>query len=102
MGLDKRSLVRHVLKPACQKAGVLQIGFHGLRHSYISLLANQGESIKTIQALAGHSEERTTLRIYTHLYDDSKRKAVDRLNDFATTVLPRDKKAGLSDIDNPV
>jgi integrase len=38
-----------------------------------------GESLKTVQALLGHSDLETTLNTYTHVIPESQRRAVDRV-----------------------
>jgi len=43
------------------------------------LLAEVGESIKTAQALLGHSDLETTLNTYAHAIPSSQRRAVDRV-----------------------
>jgi integrase len=43
------------------------------------LLTEVGESIKTAQALLGHSDLGTTLNTYAHLIPDSQRRAVERV-----------------------
>lgn len=44
---------------------------HILRHTYVTRLILSGANIKAVQYLAGHSDQRITLRIYTHLIDKS-------------------------------
>jgi integrase len=55
------------------------IRFHDLRHTYASLLIEQGENIKYIQNQLGHSSPMVTLNVYTHLMKDSNQEAVCRL-----------------------
>ena len=43
------------------------------------MLADVGESLKTAQALLGHSDLETTLNTYMHAIPDSQRRAVDRV-----------------------
>jgi integrase len=43
------------------------------------LLAEVRESIKTAQALLGHSDLETTLSTYAHAIPSSQRRAVDRV-----------------------
>lgn len=43
---------------------------HQLRHTYITELIIAGANIKTVQYLAGHSDIKITLQIYTHLTDN--------------------------------
>jgi integrase len=50
-----------------------------LRHTHATLLAEVGESIKTAQALLGHSDLGTTLNTYAHAIPDSQRRAVERV-----------------------
>ena len=38
-----------------------------------------GESIKTAQAILGHSDLETTLHTYVHAIPDSQRRAVERV-----------------------
>jgi integrase len=51
--------------------GPLYCDFHGLRHSYITLLAQSGVHPRMAQELARHSDIRLTMERYTHasLYD---------------------------------
>lgn len=53
--------------------------FHDLRHGYTTLLARQGAHPKVAAALLGHSSTAVTLEIYSHVTDDMKREAVERL-----------------------
>ena len=49
------------------KAKLGKIRFHDLRHTYASLLIEQGENIKYIQSQLGHSSPTVTLNVYAHL-----------------------------------
>jgi len=51
---------------ACKKAGLRQIGYHMLRHSFASHLVMRGASLKAVQELLGHSSIQMTMR-YAHL-----------------------------------
>jgi integrase len=51
---------------ACKKAGLRQIGWHALRHTFASHLVMRGASIKAVQELLGHSSIQMTMR-YAHL-----------------------------------
>ena len=55
------------------------IRFHDLRHTYASLLIEQGENIKYIQSQLGHSSPTITLNIYAHLMKPTNQEAVCRL-----------------------
>lgn len=56
-------------------AGLRQIGWHVLRHTFASHLAMRGVSMKQIQDLLGHATAAMTER-YAHLSPESKRDAV--------------------------
>jgi len=56
---------------ACKAAKIMPaVGFHALRHTYGSLLAQEGVPLKAIAAAMGHSDTRMTERHYAHLSDD--------------------------------
>lgn len=52
------------------------INFHGLRHTYATLLVESGGDIKTISELLGHSKVSLTLDLYVHPTAETKRKTV--------------------------
>ncbi len=93
-----------LLYKACRASNLREIGWHVLRHTFASHLAQKNISIKAIQELLGHSDIKTTMR-YAHLNPSELRSAIDVLNfgqhmgntsDFAL-------KIGLSDkLQNPV
>ena len=51
---------------ARHKAGLPDVRIHDLRHSFASLLINQGRSLYEVQRLLGHTQVKTTQR-YAHL-----------------------------------
>jgi len=53
--------------------------FHGLRHSYISLLTQTGASPKVAQSLARHSTIGLTMDVYTHVGLHDERAAIEGL-----------------------
>jgi site-specific recombinase XerD len=61
--------ITHKIKEALVKAGYPELHLHCLRHTYASLKAMEGRSLKEIQELLGHTEIKTT-QIYAHLTDD--------------------------------
>ena len=52
---------------------------HDLRHSFISWLIQSDQDIKTIQAVAGHSQIQVTLDVYGHLMPGAMRGAADKV-----------------------
>lgn len=52
---------------------------HELRHTFLTLAAKQGVHPSVMQHLAGHSNARVTMEIYTHVNLDAKRDAMKAL-----------------------
>lgn len=74
----QKMMIRHFI-PALTAAKLPRVRFHDLRHTYASLLIEQGENIKYIQNQLGHSSPMVTLNVYAHLMRDSNQEAVCRL-----------------------
>lgn len=67
-----------LLKKACEKAGLREIGWHVLRHTFASHLAGNNAPMKAIQEMLGHSDIVTTMR-YSHVSHSTLRDAVKTL-----------------------
>jgi integrase len=82
----QKMMIRHFI-PALTAAKLPRVRFHDLRHTYASLLIEQGENIKYIQNQLGHSSPMVTLNVYAHLMKDSNQEAVCKLENsiFKTT-----------------
>ena len=57
---ERIDAVSRMTKAACEKAGLPPLTFHELRHSYGTILSNQGLPATKLAALMGHSDVRTT------------------------------------------
>lgn len=60
-----RSKVTRRFQDACRTAGVREVRFHDLRHTFATRLAASGQPIRTIQEFLGHADSKTT-QIYAH------------------------------------
>ena len=63
----------------CLLTAALWVLFHCARHSFASLLLENGVDIYTIKDLMGHTNVRTT-QIYTHIVNEQKEKAANTLH----------------------
>jgi len=64
-------------------AGVKDLRFHDLRHSFATRLSRAGAPLQAVQKLLGHSRIQTTAR-YSHLGEEDLRAAVGRLSAAVT------------------
>lgn len=62
-----------------KKAELVGISPHKVRHTFASLLLDEGADLKTISELMGHSSITITAEFYAHLSDEHKKKAVNKL-----------------------
>lgn len=67
--LDPDNMRNRYFKTALRFAGIRDVPFHALRHSYASMLIAQGENIKFIQSQLGHASAHFTIDRYGHLFD---------------------------------
>ena len=75
------SKVRKVLARLLVKAGLPRRNLHSLRHSFASLLIQNGESLAYVRDQLGHSSIQITVDTYGHLVPGGNRRAVNRLDD---------------------
>jgi integrase len=55
------------------------MGLHALRHTYASLLINQGESIMYVSRQLGHASIQITADLYGHLFKETSLAAMKKL-----------------------
>jgi len=72
------NLVRRSYKPLLERAGLPEIPFHCLRHTFASLMMPHVKNPQIVQEMLGHSRISTTLDIYSHLSPDMQEDAVGR------------------------
>ncbi len=77
--LDDSGMLRRHFHPAINAAGIDRIRFHDMRHTFASLLIEQGENIKYVQTQLGHSSPSVTLDVYAHLMKPTNPRAACRL-----------------------
>lgn len=77
--LSAKNLYNRELAPTCDRLEMPRVSWHSFRHTHATLLGEVGESVKTAQAILGHSDLQTTLNTYMHVVPDSQRRAVERV-----------------------
>ncbi|MEP6593960.1 MAG: site-specific integrase, partial [Acidobacteriota bacterium] len=78
--LDGDNLRSRVFYRLIEQATVKRIRLHDLRHTYASLLIQNGESLAYVRDQLGHSSIQVTVDIYGHCVPGANRAAVDRLD----------------------
>jgi len=89
-----KNMCRRPLYDICKRAGLRQVGWHVLRHTFASHLVMRGVPIKVVQELMGHKDIKTTMR-YAHLSPNMGQDAVALLDIVASqeaTVRQQDEK----------
>jgi integrase len=71
-----KSEQKRPMDKACETAGVEDVTFHILRHTYASHAMMNGMPLEVLQKQLGHADLRMTMRHYAHLCDTYKQKSV--------------------------
>jgi len=77
------NLLRRGFYPALRRAELRQIRFHDLRHTFASLLIENGEHPKYISEKLGHSSIKITMDVYGHLMNPTNSQAAEKLSRLA-------------------
>ncbi|MBW2090677.1 MAG: site-specific integrase [Deltaproteobacteria bacterium] len=78
--LDGDNLRARVFKKVLQKAGLRQVRFHDLRHSYASIRVTKGDNLQDISRQLGHASVGFTLKVYSHWLPGQAKNQVDELD----------------------
>jgi integrase len=78
---DAQGDLKRTWQTVCKAAGITDLRFHDLRHSFASFLASSGHNLPLIGAMLGHSSPSTTQR-YSHLLLDPQRQAAERVGEI--------------------
>ena len=77
--MNPDNLVYRSFKLLLRRAGLKGIRFHDLRHTFATLMLEQGENPKVVQEILGHSQISLTLDTYSHVLLDIQKEAIGRL-----------------------
>jgi integrase len=81
--LDPDNLYHRYFLPVLSKAGIRKIRLHDLRHTFGSLLIQNGASIVYVKEQMGHSSIQVTVDTYGHLIPGANVSFVDRLDEIS-------------------
>jgi integrase len=70
---------RHIRSVAKANGIHKKIGWHTFRHSFGTLLKENGEDVKTVQELLRHANSRITLDVYTQAVNSNERAAQSKV-----------------------
>ena len=78
---DDRNLRRGWYR-CLEAAGIREVRFHDLRHTFVSLLIRQGAHPKYIQEQAGHSSIQVTMDTYGHFVPSQNQERVSKWDEL--------------------
>jgi integrase len=78
------NIVPRYMQPALERAGLRRFRFHDLRHTFGSLLIQDGASLVYVKEQMGHSSIQITVDTYGHLIPGADIAWVDRLDTKTT------------------
>lgn len=85
---DPRALTRH-FERLLKKAGLPNVSFHGLRHTYATMCLQEGVDIKSIQVALGHYSSAFTLDIYSAVTETMQERNADKIGNLLTACLQK-------------
>ena len=90
----RRYFAERVFNPAVSAAGFdPALTFHGLRHVAASLMVEQGEHPRVIQARLGHATARLSMELYAHVPEVTDRDVATHLDERWTASLEGTERA---------
>lgn len=73
-------------KLVCEKAKIRIVTFHCLRHTFATRSIEAGIDYKTVSEILGHSKPSTTINLYVHSTNDTKREAAEKISKLISTL----------------
>ena len=78
------------LKQILKKAGLPELRFHDLRHTFATIAASNGIDPKTLARILGHTNAAFTLDTYTHVTGEMQRNAAKVVGAMMTDLLGKE------------
>jgi len=76
--MSANNLSRRHFKPLLERAGLPDVRFYDLRHTFATLWLESGENPKILQEILGHSRIDVTLNVHSHVLPHIQRDVMDR------------------------
>jgi len=70
-----------------KRAGIENVNFHGLRHTYAVMSLQEGVDIKTTQENMGHHKAAFTLDVYSGVTSKMKKEATDKIGNLLASCM---------------
>ena len=80
------------MKTLLKRAGLPELRFHDLRHTFATHALASGVDAKTLSGILGHTKASFTLDTYTHTTGDMQRRAAEIVGGFLTDYLGEEMK----------
>ena len=71
--------VLHMLHRVLKRAGLPEVRFHDLRHTFATLALQNGVDIKTVSGMLGHFSAGFTLDTYAHVTTVAQKEAANTM-----------------------
>ena len=86
-GIMEPDCARKMLKRVLQRAGLDELRFHDLRHTFATLALQNGVDVKTLSGILGHYSAGFTLDTYAHVTAQMQEDAANKMGDFLQQVI---------------
>ena len=73
-------------KLVCIKANIKPVTFHCLRHTFATRAIESGVDYRTVSEILGHAKPSTTINLYVHSTNDTKRQAMDKISELISVL----------------
>jgi integrase len=80
--------VLHMLHRVLKRAGLSEVRFHDLRHTFATLALQNGVDIKTVSGMLGHYSAGFTLDTYAHVTTAAQKEAAKTMGSILSSAAP--------------
>lgn len=86
-GIMEPDCARKMLKRVLKRAGLEELRFHDLRHTFATLALQNGVDVKTLSGILGHYSAGFTLDTYGHVTTQMQEDAANKVGGFLKKAL---------------